>query len=67
MELQPHQKAAVDRLREAISDMDEFPEHVTDDAEVRLVESPDMDALSTIDGPLTLGHLRDIASIFGDA
>lgn len=63
--MQPHQLAAVERLRDALVDLDSYDEVPADDAFVCLDEDNVFTQLNDEAGAMfTLGHLRDILAIF---
>lgn len=65
--MQPYQEAAVQKLREALTTLSEFDEVPADDAYVTLDDDNTLYQLDADEGLVTLGHLRDILSIFEEA
>lgn len=63
-ELEPHQLAAVQRLRDALAEIDSYSAP-PDDAFVTVDNDNEFTQLNDeVGAMLTLGHLRDIFSIF---
>lgn len=67
MDLQPHQVAAIERLRDALSETDQYEDTPRDDSMITVDDDNTFTQLIDEGGsPLTLGHLRDICSIFSE-
>ncbi len=62
--MQFHQQAAVQKLREAITSLDSFESVPADDSYVTVDDDAVLTQLDCDEGLLTLGHLRDILSVF---